>query len=144
MSETSSITPDVSSLTTGRVVSVEGSAVVLKLAGTDYQLLLQCRGALPAEGSKVTGVIAAKAKRVDVVPAGGRYIEPVAGRPRRVQGRVVAGDTGKNTLTVKAATAVVVSLMDLQKTADFSVGQLVSFDVEPGATFEPVSSAVSA
>jgi hypothetical protein len=73
---------------------------------------------------------------VDVITAGGRFIEPVFGRPRRVQGRIIGGDVRGNTLTVLAAVPVTVKLMSNQKAGSFAVGQQVSFDVEPGATFE--------
>ncbi|MEQ9460607.1 MAG: hypothetical protein RIG82_06630 [Phycisphaeraceae bacterium] len=122
--------------TTGTAEAVNDGVLTLKLTGTDYRLALVLEGEPPSAGSRTTGTIHARARRVDVVPAGGRYIEPVAGRPRRVQGRIIGGDPAKNTITVKAATAVVCTLTDSrQKTTQFATGQLVSFDVEPGATF---------
>ncbi|HEX7010784.1 MAG TPA: hypothetical protein VF184_12445 [Phycisphaeraceae bacterium] len=122
---------------TGRLADKSDDRIVLSLPGTDYRLHLVPRGSLEAQvGQRVTGVIRVKAKRVDVVPSGGRYIEPVFGRPRRVQGRVIGGDVQTNTLHVHAAAPVIAQLMPSQKAANFAVGQLVSFDVERGATFE--------
>ena len=121
--------------------------IVLGLANSDYQLHLQIDR--PLDGNTVTkatnvsnrqltGVIRAQARRVDVVRAGGRYIEPVYGRPRRIQGTVVACDRQENTITVLARCPFVCRLSGSQKTNDFETGCLVSFDVEPVAIFEPV------
>ena len=113
---------------------------MLGLPGTDYRLHLVLEIDLPAGvGQRVSGTIHAAARRVDVVPAGGCYIEPVFGRPRRVQGRIVGGHAEGRVLYVKAACPMVCLLTDKrQDVADFAMGQLVSFDVEPGAVFKPV------
>jgi hypothetical protein len=78
---------------------------------------------------------------MDLPVAGGRYTEPVAGRPRRIQGRVIGVDAVKNEIQVRAGFAVVATPLAPQKAADFSVGQTVSFDAEPGASFEVSSAA---
>lgn len=123
-------------LATGVVESVENDRITLKIPGTDYRISLISQGQTPEPGATVTGTLHAKAKRVDVIAAGGRYIEPVYGRPRRIQGRIIAGDPTQNTITVKAAVPVVCTFTDQrQNTAQFSAGQMVSFDVEPGTTF---------
>lgn len=114
--------------------------VVLSFPNTNYQTHLQPSGGVNAMGDRlrktVIGRITAKARRVDKVGAGGRYIEPVSGRPRRVQGSVIATDTSKNTITVSAGAPITCSLTDQrQKAADFAPGDFVSFDVERGASF---------
>lgn len=113
--------------------------VVLALPGTDYRLHLavyQRPGT--SVGKRIIGTIHAKARRVDIVDSGGRYIEPVMGRPRRVQGEVTAVDTGNNTITVHAGAPIVCALTDhRQRAADFKPGDFVSFDVLPGASFTP-------
>jgi len=63
-------------------------------------------------------------------------LEPVYGRPRRIQGRVVDRDPAANNLTVRAAVPLVCELVAGQRAADFPIGTLVSFDVEPGAWYE--------
>ena len=88
-------------------------------------------------GDKAAGVIRAQARRMDVIPAGGRYIEPVQGRPRRVQGRIVGGNHGLNEIYLNAGPGLVVTPMAPQRAGDFSIGQLVTFDVQPGATLDP-------
>lgn len=112
--------------------------VVLRFYNSDYLVHLLPIGEIAAEpGRRVTGVLRAEAKRVDVVRTGGKYVEPVIGRPRRVQGRVIETDTSRNTLTVDAGLPIVCRLTDhRQRAGDFEPGQFVSFDVLRGATFE--------
>lgn len=111
--------------------------VVLALPGTDYRLHLTCEVALhPGVGGRVHGVIAAQARRVDIVRSGGAFIEPVYGRPRRIQGRVVAADSQANTITVNTgACPITATLMPSQQARDFADGTFVGFDIEPGASF---------
>lgn len=83
------------------------------------------------------GTIHAKAKRIDVVDTGGRYVEPVFGRPRRVQGTVIAAEGEE--LVVNAGVPIHCRPTDpRQKPSDFEVGDLVSFDVMEGAEFRQV------
>ncbi|GAB4108732.1 MAG: hypothetical protein Kow00105_16410 [Phycisphaeraceae bacterium] len=124
-------------IATGVLVEKSPDKLVLAVPGTDYRLRLVPVGPIQAEvNERVSGIIRAKALRVDVIPAGGRFIEPVFGRPRRVQGRIIGGDVKANTLTVQACVPITVTLMPNQRAAQFAIGQMVSFDVEPGATFE--------
>jgi len=113
--------------------------VVISLYNSDYRLHLIPVGEITAEiGKRILGRIRAEAKRVDVVKTGGKYVEPVHGRPRRVQGKVVETDTSRNMLTVDAGGApFICRLTDhRQRASDFEAGQFVSFDVLRGATFE--------
>lgn len=114
------------------------AAIVVAFHNTDYQVSLMPVGRVDAEpGATLIGTITADAKRVDVVRSGGRFVDPVMGRPRRVQGLVVAADNGANTITVHAGFPVVCRLTDArQRASSFEVGQFVSFDVMRGATFE--------
>lgn len=126
-----------------RGVLVESSAerITFAVPGTDYQLHLQVyqQPATPL-GKRIIGTIRAQARRVDTVDTGGRYVEPVYGRPRRVQGEIVAVHAGDNSITVHAGVPIVCKLMDARQRADqFKVGDFVSFDVLPGASFTPVS-----
>lgn len=104
---------------------------------TSYELYLVPTGEVRAEvGTRLIGVVRAQARRVDLVQTGGRYVEPVFGRPRRVQGRIVKIEEAA--IVVDAGVAIHCSLKDERQTpGQFEVGQLVSFDVLDGATFEP-------
>lgn len=112
--------------------------VVISFPNTNYQTHLVAIGPISAEpGKRIMGVVRAKARRVDVVQTGGRYIEPVYGRPRRVQGRVIESSPSRGCIVVDAAVAIHLELTDSrQSPADFQPGQLVSCDVLDGATFE--------
>lgn len=113
--------------------------IVIEFPNSNYHLhLVPVDGEkpLPAIGKRIVGTIHAQARRVDVVDTGGKYVEPVAGRPRRVQGRVVDIDAKHRTITVDAGMAIHLRLTDgRQKAEQFSIGDLVSTDVLDGATF---------
>lgn len=120
----------------GRVVSRQGEEVVLAIAGTDYRLhLLVDPSMAENDRGELSGVIEADAKRVDVVGSGGRFVEPVIGRPRRVQGRIIGGDATRGAIVVNAGFGpLVCRLTDpRQALGDFATGQLVAFDVLRGA-----------
>lgn len=113
---------------------------VLEFPNSSYELHLEdapeCAAAAPAPGSRVVGVIMAEAMRIDIVRSGGRYVEPVAGRPRRVQGMVIA--VTPKQVVVDAGMPIHCTPTDpRQRPDDFKPGDFVSFDVRRGATFEP-------
>lgn len=115
--------------------------VRLSFANTSYLLSLLPTAPVKAEpGDKVFGTIHARARRVDLVPSGGRFVEPVIGRPRRVQGRIVGRE--KDTIIVDAGVPLHCTLTDArQHVGDFPVGEMVSFDVLDGASFTPKTNA---
>ena len=86
-------------------------------------------------GKKIHGVIRAKARRIDTVQTGGRYVEPVFGRPRRVQGTVLAV-TGSEVLVNAGVPIHLTPTHPQQNAADFEPGEFISCDVMDGATFE--------
>ena len=123
---------------TGELVEIGTDTIVLGLRGTDYRLHLAVDGPVTAPLNKpITGRIAARARRVDIVGRGGRYIEPVYGRPRRLQGTVVGADRRANTLAVRGGggCTFVCSLLPDQAALDFQAGTLVACDIESGAKF---------
>ncbi|MCC6677786.1 MAG: hypothetical protein IT436_11625 [Phycisphaerales bacterium] len=113
--------------------------IKLTIPDTSYELHLRPAGPISTPvGKRIVGRIDAQARRIDTVTTGGRYIEPVAGRPRRVQGHIVAIDTGTNTITINAGAPIHCKLGDArQSTGQFEIGQFVSGDVLDGATFSP-------
>ncbi len=123
---------------TGRLLESDDQRIVLAIPKGDYQLHLVPVGEVKSDPmGQIRGIIRAQARRVDVIAGGGCYIEPIFGRPRRVQGRIIGGDVQDNSITVAAATPLIATLMPPQKTANFAIGQMVSFDIERGATFVP-------
>lgn len=112
------------------------------VAGTSYQIHLQyadtAQAALQAKletiSKRLIGTIHAQAKRIDIVQTGGQYVEPVMGRPRRVQGTVIA--IKGNEMVVDAGVPIHCTPTDpRQNASQFLVGQFVSFDVMDGARF---------
>lgn len=130
-------------LARGTLVESTPSVVKVAFPNTNYELHLVPQGAISTPpGKRIIGAIAAKARRIDVVRSGGRYIEPVFGRPRRVQGSVVAVLPETNTVVVDAGVPVQATPTDpRQKATDFEPGQFVSFDVLEGATLTPAPAA---
>ena len=123
----------------GVLAQSDGETIVLAVPETSYQLrLVVLKAPGTALGKKISGVIRVQARRIDKVGSGGRYIEPVAGRPRRVQGSVLSVNASDGTFVMSAGVPVVVKPMDArQKASDFAPGDFVSFDALPGATFTP-------
>ena len=113
--------------------------ITLTFANTSYELHLEPTAEIVTPvGKRVVGTIHVRARRVDAIGGGGRYIEPVIGRPRRVQGTIVAADGDTNELCVNAGVPIWCKLTDpRQSTSQFEVGQLVTMDVHEGATFTP-------
>lgn len=125
----------------GSLVEQSEGKIVFGIPGTEYQIHLLSEIAVTASSTgKIAGTITVRAQRIDKPQngTGGRYIEPVYGRPRRIQGRIVELDTQANTITVTSACPMVVTFTTNQTVNDFQVGELVMFDVEPGATFKQV------
>ncbi len=115
--------------------------IVVAFANTNYQMHLIPGAAVsgPAD-ARVIGTIRVESRRVDAVNTGGKYVEPVFGRPRRVQGRVVSWNDGTRTLVVDAGMPIHLEMLDeRQNPSDFGAGTLVSCDVLDGATFTPAS-----
>jgi hypothetical protein len=113
--------------------------ITLLVPNTSYELhLVPASPVTVDQGKRLLGTITASARRLDVVESGGRYIEPVMGRPRRVQGTVIA--TSPTHVVVDAAVPIHLALTDQrQSPSQFSPGQFVSCDVLDGATFTPTA-----
>jgi hypothetical protein len=107
---------------------------------TSYELhLCPTTEIATANGKRLVGVIRVQARRIDVVGTGGQYVEPVFGRPRRVQGTVVRSEAGA--VVVDAGVTIHLTPTDARQSPEnFQPGQLVSCDVLDGATFTPAAS----
>jgi hypothetical protein len=110
--------------------------IKVSFPNTSYELhLIPVAPPRAGAGKKIMGLIRAKARRIDTVETGGRYVEPVFGRPRRVQGTVLSV-SGEGVL-VNAGVPIHITPTDpRQKASDFQPGQFISFDVMDGASFE--------
>ena len=122
-------------LTTGVATDITEDAFTLTIPGTEYRIHLNNDSPL-TDGRRITGVITAQAKRIDKIRGGGAFLEPIEGRPRRVQGRVRAIDKSKQTVTVYTGAAPIVCKTNgMQSADDFEIGEMVTLSVEPGAGF---------
>lgn len=137
VTETNPATKD-NSISRGIVRESRDGVLVLAIPGTDYRLHLASRDLFEA-GEKVWGRIRATARRIDRIKSGGTYVEPVEGRPRRVQGRIIAVDEVNAEIHVRAAGVFICGTTGAQRAEDYHPGEMVSFDIEPGATFERVT-----
>lgn len=124
-----------------RVESRTDDAIVVSITGTNYQLHLRPTAAVDTPAGKRTrGVIRTDVWKVDFVSAGGgAYVEPVYGRPRRVQGRVIGTGPGDNSIIVDVCGCPIVGdLPERWQASEMKPGTRVGLDVRQGATFEPV------
>jgi len=140
-SPTTKIAPNLARGTCVEIVDATATKlghIVFGVPNTNYELHLRPTAVVRPAGvdKRIIGTIKVDARRVDVVQSGGRFVEPVFGRPRRVQGGVVAVDAGQNSIVVNAGVPITLVLTDpRQQAAGFEVGQIVSCDVHDGATF---------
>jgi hypothetical protein len=126
------------SIVHGVLIEQRDGGIVVGLPNTDYRLYLAVQEPLAEKSNdRIRGKVLARAMRVDVVRFGGRFIEPVIGRPRRLQGTICGVDAERNQITVNCVCPFVCELMLGQKASCFAVGELVGFDIERGAMFIP-------
>lgn len=123
----------------GRVVRVQGDAVVFTPSGTRYELLLEAPSYGGPVDRPVRCVLRVRARKVYSVPSGGSFISPIFGPPRIVQGRVRSGD--QSSLVVHAAVPIHVELPSIDTAIDLdegpiAVGKMVNVVCEPGARAE--------
>ena len=119
--------------------------VVVRLPGSNYQLHLVPGGPIVATPQgRLTGTIRCPVWKVDEVSAGGSYIEPVIGRPRRVQGVVIGTEPATNSVVVEVASSpVVCQLPEEWDASRIPRGCRLGLDVRSGSRLEPVVPASS-
>ena len=120
----------------------EGGELELGVPGTEYRLHLACEGdparLVPHPASKrVKGTVHGKALKLSKAHGGGRFIEPLWGHPRIVQGTVIESDAAGNRLLVDLAMPAWLTLEAGQSTAEFPRGTLVNMYLASGMTFRP-------
>ncbi len=112
------------------VEAVADKMVTLKVADKNYRNSFVLKGdtANLVQGSKVAGTIHAPAWKVDRVALGGNYVEPLYGRPRRMQGTILAVKAGVNELVVQVGYEVTVKLPEKYKASEYQVGERIGWD----------------
>ena len=122
------------------VESIQDNLITLAAPPTNYRntfVLKSENASALAVGERVRGTIHAPAWKVDRVDLGGNYVEPLFGRPRRMQGTILATNPATNELTVQVGYEVTVTLPDRHRAADFLPGQRVGWDNIEIPTFQP-------
>ena len=122
------------------VEAIQDNLVTLAAPPTNYRNAFVLKsGNCPAltVGERIRGTIHAPAWKVDRVDLGGNYVEPLFGRPRRMQGTILATNPATNELTVQVGYEVTVKLPERYSAADFQPGQRVGWDNIEIPTFEP-------
>ena len=119
--------------------------VTVLVPGSNYRCTFKCTGAAALRvGQRVAGVVRAPARKAEVVSDGGNYVEPLFGRPRRMQGRVVEQHPKTNELLVQVGYPVRVKLPHGQSVVDFPVGSRVGWDNADWPLLEIEANAVTA
>ncbi len=120
------------------VESVEDQIVTLAVPGSNYRSSFQIVGGSVSlvVGARVRGTIHAPAWKVDRVELGGNYVEPLYGRPRRMQGTILAVNAAVNELTVQVGYEATVKLPEKYKAADYKIGDRIGWDNIEIPTFE--------
>jgi len=132
-------TPNLLQHARGTLTEKDNQNIVFAIPGTSYQLGLSTYQPVSTEaGKRIIGTIRAQARRIDVVQSGGKYIEPVYGRPRRIQGNVVAVNPADQTVTIDATVPIVCKTDGKQRAESFKIGDFVACDVTSGSSFTPV------
>ncbi len=111
------------------VDDVAGNEITLRATGNNYRNTFVVTDATGlAAGERVEGTIHAPAWKIDRVEMGGNYVEPLFGRPRRMQGTILSVNASTNELTVKVGYEVTVKLPVKYKASEFLPGQRVGWD----------------
>ncbi len=111
------------------VESIENDLVTLKTPNANYRNTFKCSSAADlVVGKWVSGRIHAPARKIDVVSEGGNYVEPLFGRPRRMQGLVLQQNPAENSLLVQTAYKTTVQLPPHQQASDYPAGSRVGWD----------------
>ena len=126
------------------VDSVQDGFVTLKTPNNNYRNSFKLpEGLTLTAGQRITGTIHAPAWKVDRVDLGGNYVEPLFGRPRRMQGTILAVNTDTNELTVQTGYDVIVKLPPQYQAANFQLGTRVGWDNIDVPSFEPAKAAAT-
>lgn len=120
----------------GRLEAVGDGFIELSIPGTSYRLRLAVSDAVAAPiGQRMRGTIHAKALRMHKATAGGLFIEPIAGSPRIIQGRVQRIDEAGNRVLMHFGVPMWIDVPSPQKASSFTPGDLANFYVESGTSF---------
>jgi len=123
-----------------RVLDTAGQRLVAGIPGSNYELHLMPTAPVRVPvGRRTKGIIRLSVWKVDFVSAGGEYIEPIIGRPRRVQGKALGAGPGENSIIIEVVgTPFVAELPERWQASQITPGTRIGVEVYPGATFDPL------
>jgi hypothetical protein len=114
------------------VEDIQDNVATLRVPGMNYRNAFGVKSSPGATGIKpgerISATIHAPAWKVDRVELGGNYVEPLFGRPRRMQGTILSVNSAANELTVQVGYEVTVRLPAKYKAADYKPGERVGWD----------------
>jgi len=116
------------------VLATTADTITLKTPGNNYEntFALSPRAGKtfkPEIGQVISGSIYAPAWKAEAVEMGGNYVEPLLGRPRRMQGTILSQRIESNELTVQVGYPVTVVLpREHYDVARFAVGSRIGWD----------------
>ncbi len=124
-------------LATLRLETVADGIAEFTVPGTQYRLHLAVDADLDTQtGRRIRGRIRGRALRMHRASAGGNFIEPLQGRPRIVQGIVLAVDPAANEVVLDLVVPVRIAMHADQNAGTFTTGDVVNFYMESGTRFE--------
>lgn len=119
-----------------RLESLADGVGEFSVPGTQYHLNLDVEDDLSAFiGQRVRGRVHGRALRMHRAAAGGNFIEPLQGRPRIVQGTVLAVDPSNQEVILDLVVPIRVAMAEDQSATGFATGEMVNFYMEPGTRF---------
>ena len=110
------------------VDATQNDLVTLKTPDANYCNTFKFVGQPPVVGTRVVGEVYACARKAEMVSLGGNYVEPLFGRPRRMQGMVLEQNVQRNELRVRTGYDVTVKLPENQPATEFPIGSHVGWD----------------
>jgi hypothetical protein len=123
-----------------KLVSLDAGLGTFAVPGTGYRLTLHVPEGFDAPiGRRIRGHVRGRALRMHRTGAGGNFIEPLDGRPRIVQGTVLAVDPDANEVLLDLVVPIRLEMFEGQSASEFATGEMVNFYMHPGATFTPES-----
>jgi hypothetical protein len=121
-----------------KLVSLDAGFGIFAVPGTGYRLTLEVPEGFDAPiGRRIRGRVRGRALRMHRTGAGGNFIEPLDGRPRIVQGTVLAIDLAADEVLMDLVVPIRLEMFEGQSASEFATGEMVNFYMHPGASFTP-------
>lgn len=122
-----------------RLVAHADNHVELSIPATSYRLRLASSSPISQPlGKRIPGIVRCNVWKVDLVSAGGDYIEPVFGKPRRIQGHVIAKSADSIVIRVCGTPFLGILSDHCKLTPDLiPIGSRVGMDITGDPSFDP-------